>query len=188
MRVAFKEWAVVCRALARGRQAVILRKGGIAEAGGTFRPEHPRFWLYPTHFHEQQAKGLKPAFATLVEATDADFPAPGMIGLSHYVEVAETWFVDTLDRALALDRLHVWSPALVKARFEYRTPGLYVLAVRTFFLPDPIDVPELPEYAGCKTWVHLDRDVPTDEGISVPTDAEFDLALKNIRTALGRGG
>ena len=185
MRVAFKEWAAVCGALARGRQALILRKGGIAEAGGTFRPEHPRFWLYPTHFHELQAKGLKPAFATLIEATNADFPAPGMVGLSHYVEVARTWFVNKLDAVLALDKLHVWSEELVRQRFAYRTPGLFVLAVRTYFLPDPIDVPELPEYAGCRTWVHLDRDVPTDEGLSVLTDEEFNLALGNIRKALG---
>lgn len=186
MQVAFKEWAAVCRALSRGRQALILRKGGIAEARGAFRPEHSQFWLYPTHFHELQAKGLKPAFATLIEATDADFPAPGMLGLSHYVEVAQTWFVDKLETALALEPLHVWSAELVRQRFRYRTPGLFVLAVRTFFLPDPIDVPELPEYAGCKTWVTLERDVPTEGGLSVLTDDEFQRALGNMRKVLDR--
>ena len=30
LRHAFKEWAVICKALAEGRQALILRKGGIA--------------------------------------------------------------------------------------------------------------------------------------------------------------
>ena len=40
LNVAFKEWAVVCQALAAGRQSVILRKGGIAEEGGIFRPEY----------------------------------------------------------------------------------------------------------------------------------------------------
>ena len=29
--VGFKEWAVVCEATGRGRQCIILRKGGIAE-------------------------------------------------------------------------------------------------------------------------------------------------------------
>ena len=66
--VAFKEWAAVCRALADGTQTVILRKGGIAEAGGEFRPEHARFWLYPTHFHEQQRAGLKPEYLPLIDA------------------------------------------------------------------------------------------------------------------------
>jgi hypothetical protein len=39
--------------------ALILRKGGIAEDGGQFRPEHDRFLLYPTHFHEQHRTGIK---------------------------------------------------------------------------------------------------------------------------------
>ena len=29
--VGFKEWAIVCEALGRGEQSIILRKGGIAE-------------------------------------------------------------------------------------------------------------------------------------------------------------
>ena len=31
---AFKEWAVICYCLAKGKQAIILRKGGLAEPGG----------------------------------------------------------------------------------------------------------------------------------------------------------
>src|SRR5260370_26878561 len=55
---AIKEWAVVCQALARGKQAVILRKGGIAEAYGEFTIEHKHFSLYPTYFH-QERDGIK---------------------------------------------------------------------------------------------------------------------------------
>jgi hypothetical protein len=29
--VGFKDWAIVCEALGRGRQSIILRKGGIGE-------------------------------------------------------------------------------------------------------------------------------------------------------------
>ncbi len=54
LRIAFKEWAVICRALAEGKQALILRKGGIAEAGGAFRVEQTRFWLFPTFVHQQE--------------------------------------------------------------------------------------------------------------------------------------
>ena len=38
--VAFKEWAVVCAALASGRQTIILRKGGMEEGRDGFRVEH----------------------------------------------------------------------------------------------------------------------------------------------------
>jgi hypothetical protein len=167
LRVAFKEWAAVCRALAEGRQSVILRKGGIAEVGGEFRPEHDRCWLYPTHFHEQQRSGLKPEFLQLIDAAEADRPPAGVLRLTHFVEVADVRFLDRLEDALALDRLHVWSEETVRQRFHYRTPGLYVLTVRVYRARTPVELPENPAYAGCKTWVELDRDVEEQPADSV---------------------
>ena len=76
------------RALAAGRQSVILRKGGIAEEGGAFRPEHAEFLLYPTFFHEHRA-GVKPEFLPLLEAAEAARPEPGTIRFSHFVRVTE---------------------------------------------------------------------------------------------------
>jgi hypothetical protein len=159
LRVAFKEWAAVCRALGEGRQSVILRKGGIAEVGGEFRPDHGRFWLYPTHFHEQQRTGLKPEFLQLIDAAEADRPPAGVLRLTHFVEVVGVRFLDRLEDALALDRLHVWSEETVRQRFHYRTPGLYVLNVRVYRARTPAELPENPAYAGCKTWVELDSEV-----------------------------
>ena len=54
--IAFKEWSLVCDALGRGEQSLILRKGGIAEGRAGFRFQHPEFLLLPTLFHEQAAK------------------------------------------------------------------------------------------------------------------------------------
>ncbi len=152
--VAFKEWAAVCLALADGSQTVVLRKGGIHEAGGAFRPEFDRFWLYPTHFHEQQQAGLKPAFLPLLELAERHRPAAGMVELSHVVEVTGVRHLTDLDAALALDGRHVLTADVVRQRFHYRTPGLYVLDVRVTPATRRV-VPERPEYVGCKTWVHL---------------------------------
>ena len=49
------------------------------------------------------------------------------------------------------------SPETIRQRFDYRTPGLYVLPVRVFRAP-AAEVVEHPAYAGCKTWVELDPD------------------------------
>lgn len=160
LSIAFKEWAVICRALAEGRQSVILRKGGIAEAGGTFRPEHDSFLLYPTFFHEHRT-GIKPEFLPLLDAVEADRPAPGTIRFTHFVTVTTVSHVTDLDAALALDPLHAWTAETVRQRFAYRTPGLYVLAVRAFRLATTVEVPERPEYAGCKTWVTLPEAIDT---------------------------
>src|SRR5262245_5345780 len=138
LSVAFKEWAVICRALADGRQALILRKGGIAEAGGTFRPEHAEFLLYPTYFHEHRA-GVKPECLPLLEAAVSQMPSAGTIRLTHFVRVASVRHITDLDAALALNGLHTWTPEVVKQRFHYRTPGLFALAVRVFRLPEPVE-------------------------------------------------
>jgi hypothetical protein len=154
MMIAFKEWAVICAALAGGRQSLILRKGGIAEEGGEFRPEHDRFLLYPTYFHEHR-NGIKPAFLPLLDECEANKPAPGVIRLTHEVRVTSVELITDLDAALALDSEHAWTAAEVTKRFNYRKPGLFVLRVAVEALPAPREVAERPEYAGCKTWVEL---------------------------------
>src|SRR5438270_7845139 len=104
---AFKEWAVICRALAEGRQALILRKGGVAETSGDFRLEHTRFWLFPTYTHQQRG-GIKPNAVPLLEQVEAERPPAGVVRLSHFAEVSGVYHVHDLTSALILDHLHVW--------------------------------------------------------------------------------
>lgn len=166
LSVAFKEWAVICAALASGRQSLILRKGGIAEEGGVFRPEHGEFLLYPTYFHEHRA-GIKAEFLPLLDAADAAKPPAGVVRFAHFVRVENVTHVTNLEDALALDSRHAWTSDVVKQRFHYRSPGLFVLEVRTFALPHPVEAVERPEYAGCKTWVPLAEPVSTDGATEV---------------------
>src|SRR5262245_56802812 len=105
LRIAFKEWAAVCQALALGRQAIILRKGGIAEAGGRFEPEHNRFWLFPTYVHQQQG-GLKEDAADLVRPAEAERPPGGTLRLSQFAEVKAIYHVQQLFGALLLEDFH----------------------------------------------------------------------------------
>src|SRR5262249_51219216 len=146
---AFKEWAVICKALAAGRQALILRKGGIAEEGGIFKPDHSRFWLYPTFVH-QQTSGIKPDGGPLLQEAEADRPAPGLVRLSHFAEVSGVFFLRRIEDALAIDKFHLWSGETVRQRFAYRSPGLFVLATRIYRVPQALTVPSKPEYDGCK--------------------------------------
>src|SRR3954469_7009539 len=99
LRIAFKEWAVICRALAAGRQSLILRKGGISEEGGEFRPEHDRFLLYPTYFHEHRS-GIKPELLPLLEQCEKDKPAAGTIRFTHSAEVLSVEYFSELEEAL----------------------------------------------------------------------------------------
>jgi hypothetical protein len=172
LNVAFKEWAVICRALAEGRQALIMRKGGIAEAGAGFRPEHPRFWLFPTYTHQQRT-GIKPEAIPLLDQAEAERPPAGTIRLTHFAEVAGIYHVHDLVAALILAHLHLWSEDTVRQRFAYREPGLYLLPVRVYRAPQGFDLPDTPVYAGCRTWVQLDQALPTAGAVPVLADEAF---------------
>ena len=113
LNTAFKEWAAVCGALASGSQYLILRKGGIAETDGVFRPEHDSFLLYPTYFHEQQQKGLKASAQRFLNEAESNRPPSGIVCLSHFVRVESVFRSENLESILSLDRFHIWTPETV---------------------------------------------------------------------------
>src|SRR5262245_49597548 len=89
---AVKEWAVICQALAEGKQALLLRKGGIDEAAGEFALEHTRFWLLPTYTHQQRS-GVVAAALPLLEYVEAHRPPTGVLRLTHWAEVTGVYQV-----------------------------------------------------------------------------------------------
>jgi hypothetical protein len=183
LRNAFKEWAVICRALAEGRQALVLRKGGVAEAGDTFQVEHTRFWLYPTYAH-QQASALKPAGQALLPQVEANRPPSGFVRLTHWAEVGGVLHLQNLVAALKLDELHLWTRETVQARFAYRAPGLYALPLRVWKAAQPAELPETAYYSGCKSWVELERELPTVDSTPVLDDAAFRALLIELEQLL----
>jgi hypothetical protein len=180
LQQALKEWAVICRALAEGRQALLLRKGGIAERGGAFEIEHRRFWLFPTYVH-QQKDGIVPEAAALLEQSEAERPPQGVVRLTHFAEAAGVYHVDDLAAVEKLAGLHIWSPETVRARFAYRQPGLFVLMVRVYRMPQGFDLPDTPAYAGCRSWVELDRAVPVEGAMPVLEEEAFEKVLRRIQ-------
>jgi hypothetical protein len=178
LRVALKEWAVVCRALAEGRQAILPRKGGIIEPGGSFKVEHTRFWLFPTYLH-QQAAGLAEEEAPRLAEVEAERPPEGVVRLSHFATVEGIYHVHDLPGAWKLAPLHVLSQDAVQSRFEYRTPGLFVLAVRVYRSKQTWEIADTPYYAGCKSWVELERELPA-EGEPVLSESAFDEVLLTL--------
>lgn len=180
---AFKEWAVICRALADGKQALILRKGGIAEGKLGFQVEHDRFWLFPTYLH-QQAEGIKPEATALLEQAEKEKPAAGVVRLTHFVEVPGVYHVHDLSAALILDHLHFWSVGTIRSRFAYRQPGLFVLPVRVYRAAQAFELPETPAYAGCKSWVKLETALPIEGATPVLGDEAFRDLLHTLDTIL----
>ncbi|OAI56643.1 hypothetical protein AYO47_02035 [Planctomyces sp. SCGC AG-212-M04] len=157
--IALKEWAAVCLALAEGRQSLFVRKGGIAEGSGGFRMEHDEFWLFPTQFH-QSPDQLGSAGAELLSRVQTQAPPPGRLRINCYAVVKSVAFVQDEARLAELEGWHVMSAEVVRQRFHYRRPGLFVAAVEVF-QGAAVEVSDEPRYAGCHSWVDLSQAIST---------------------------
>lgn len=161
----------------------MLRKGGIAEGAGGFRAEHDRFWLYPTRFH-QGAEELQPEFAPLLDDLSGLQTADGRIVLRSFAVVEQVSYLTSLDQALALNGLHGWTDDVVRQRFEYRRPGLYLFVLRVFCNSLAAEVVETATMAGCKSWVELPAALPLGELSPTLSDEAFAVASAEIRQRL----
>jgi hypothetical protein len=145
--VGFKEWSLVCDALGRGEQSIILRKGGIAEGREGFSFRHREFFLFPTFFHEQAAK-VRIALGNLPEARDT-------IAIRWYAKAEHALRIDSLRIAKALAPLHILTPEVVREHFGYNDEGLHVAFLRVFQLLPSWVLQNEKRFAGCRSWVDL---------------------------------
>ena len=178
--VGFKEWAVVCEALGRGEQTIILRKGGIAEGREGFSFRHREFFLFPTFFHEQVEK---------VRGERRELPQPqaGEIAIDFAAKVELTATITSLETALALEPFHILQPEVVRERFAYdEAPGIHVAFVRVYRLAQVWRFPDERRYGGCRSWVQL-PELPRDAAVTEPvsSDSEHSARMQALREIVG---
>lgn len=179
MRIAFKEWAIVVDALTRGEQIIILRKGGIHEGRGGFQVEHPRFWLFPTLFH-QQRESVIPSAQARYDALQ--LPGAEKVRIEAFCEVVAWRNLDSLDAAQDLGGQHIWTDEVIGERFKWgRQKNIFALAVRVFRITKPVELPMVPGYGGCKSWIELEREISADGAAKVLDDASFEKRLKQFQ-------
>jgi hypothetical protein len=147
--IGFKEWAMVCEALGRGWQSIILRKGGIAEGHDGFSFQHREFFLFPTWFHEQREKVRTPDIE--MGGPNADKIEIKFFAKLEFVRVVTSW-----PMVEALTPLHILQPEVVRERFEYdEAPGVHVGFVRIFRVIPTWTFLNQKKYGGCRSWVKL---------------------------------
>ena len=180
MSFGFKEWTLICDALGRGEQSIIIRKGGIAEGRAGFRFEHPEFLLFPTLFHEQVAK-LKLPPTTPLPAPRAD----GQHEVRLRVRVEWTQDVTDWETVRALAPLHIWQEAEIEKRFRQgEKPGVSLAFVRVARLAAPSIFPDSPRYGGCRSWITLPELPAETRTTEVLDDATHRTREGNLRTLL----
>ncbi len=180
---ALKEWAVVCEALDRGMQIVLLRKGGIDEVRGEFTVEHPEFFLYPTWEH-QRAEHLQPRFREALAGAFRE-PPDRRVPIRDFARVEKVLKVSDLAKLQALKARYVWTPEHVARRHAYKpSMPMFVLLLRVHRLPEAKSVAETPRYAGCKSWVDLDEPLRPDGARPVLDDGRFAAEVEAVSAAL----
>lgn len=151
---ALKEWSSVVASLGRGDQILLIRKGGIADA--KFGIEAERFYLYPTYFHQGESEARATATIT------------------HWCEVVRTWRVHDLELLRRLESLVAMPWDTLETRYRFRADqALFVIAVRTWELATPVDVPHREHYSGCVSWISVDDEVGTAGSTPVLPEEEL---------------
>jgi hypothetical protein len=182
MRLAFKEWAVVVDALGRGEQILILRKGGLREGAGGFQVEQSEFLLFPTLFHQQRDAVLPKAqirFDELAPRLSAD-----VLRIEYFARVAAWQRLESLPAAQILRGQHIWREEVIAGRFEWGgAKQIHALALRVFRLPATVQVPMLPAYGGCKSWIELARDISAQGAQPALDDEAFAEKLAEFEKA-----
>jgi hypothetical protein len=174
--VGFKEWAIVCEALGRGEQTILVRKGGIAEGRDGFGFRHAEFFLFPTFFHEQVDK----VRGTAVKIPEARV---GEVEIRYFAKLVEQREITSWATAAALELFHILQESVVRERFDYKQAGLHVALVRVFRLVPSWIFPEEPAYGGCRSWVNLPKCPAEIRFEPVLSDPEHEQIAERFRPA-----
>jgi hypothetical protein len=192
------------RALAEGEQLLTLRKGGIREPEKHFKLNYQRFFLYPTFDHQRTdlvRESHRPELSRALEEgvwSDAEphpqalnrgetLTQPDRVRIRAWAEVADHFTISDRRALDALSPFYVWTTDYAEKRLAWkRRHPLHVILLRTYRIPRPVTVKVRDDYAGCRSWLEITRDLPF-EGTPVLSDEEFGRAHEEIASiASGR--
>ena len=183
--LALKEWAVAVKALAQGKQILILRKGGIHKDDKEFRVVHPEFLLYPTYEH-QKAELLKEESHQDLALTLEEDDTPGIVTMGTWCQVTDRFEIGDQETLNRISPYHIWTDDYANKRLHWRPKQpLTIALLRVYELQQPQAMPILDEYSGCKSWVDLGQDVPLGYMKPVLSDEAYEEQANVFRQALG---
>ena len=171
LRYALKEWAVTVEALGRGATALVVRKGGIREKA--FAVPKTRFLLLPGYEH-QRPELIKPEFRGIMDSIP-DLTDDGPLRFSSFAEVEGAFEISEADDLERLNEHHMWTHEYAESRFKWRPKKpLTVLVLRTYVLPENVELPYREGYGGCKSWIELEDSVSVEGARPALSDGEFE--------------
>jgi hypothetical protein len=180
--IGFKEWQVVCDALAQGKQSIILRKGGIHEGREGFSFAHESFFLFPTRFHAQTEHIREGEVQSLAEWQTGD-----TVRITHRAEAIRAMTLTDWKKVAALAPYHILTEATVRDRFDWQGKGMnsgsiHVALVRVFKLSEPWELTYTNAFGGCRSWIKLPTppDIEESPVIAVEKFAEITKVFEDL--------
>jgi hypothetical protein len=68
----------------------------------------------------------------------------------------------------------MWTSEYAESRFKWRPKKpLTVLVLRTYLLPETVELPYVDEYGGCKSWIELQQSVPVEGARPALSEEDF---------------
>lgn len=187
MPTTFKEWQVICDALASGRQSVILRKGGIHEGRSGFSFAHDSFYLFPTKFHAQTDHVREGSFTPGSEWKEGD-----EFQITHHASALFAVTLTDWEKVAALSPYHIFTDETLKERFDWEGKGMasgsiHVAFVRVSELQEPIQLTYSKRLGGCRSWVEV-AEIPEVGALAstpvIPSD-RFETLQSEIQSICG---
>lgn len=183
---ALKEWAVVCKALEEGRQILLLRKGGIMEYRQGFEVKHDKFLLFPT-FEHQSKESIQPDYLSILYRVLQNTPTNGKNKITSYAKVVEIKEVRDKSVLQKLEKYHIWNERYINIRMNYNSKRpMSVILLRVYKMDNPIEVDIRPEWAGCKSWIHIELSEHNDDDGHQPVleNPKFNHIVSEIKEVL----
>src|ERR671921_733592 len=92
-----------------------------------------------------------------------DLADDGHLRFSSFGEVQGAYEISDAEALSALEPHHMWTPEYAESRFKWppKKP-LTILVLRTYLLPEVVELPYRDECGGCKSWIGLQEPVSVE--------------------------
>lgn len=183
MSTTFKEWQVICDALAAGRQSIILRKGGIHEGRSGFSFAHDSFYLFPTKFHAQADHVRESSFIP-----DSEWKEGEELQITHHAKALFAVTLTNWEKVSALAPYHIYTDKTLKERFDWEGKGMasgsiHVAFIRVSKLLNPITLTYSKSFGGCRSWLEIPGIPETLADAAHPVIGESDFEKLTLEIA-----
>ena len=148
-KTALKEWSKTEKAIERGEQVLLFRKGGINDNNNSgFQILENQFVIFPTSFHSANNGGESDSMPDMKKGDSVPF--------SIVCRITRAWQTSDKSVIKALEKFHALQEDEIVSRVNYKPNEPYsILEVRAYVLPkDEYALPaDVEKYGGCKSWI-----------------------------------